>query len=108
MRIGSAASAPVGRLSPELKTSSANVMHFIDRNIMRVLSSSPDAALIAAADTCAAGVERQGFSAQGNMHGRLRCLHEYFRLGAGDDFAIPGLGLVGMGGDVFAWFAHGT
>jgi hypothetical protein len=40
MRIGSAASAPVEGLSPAQHTSSANVMHFIDRNFMRVFPSA--------------------------------------------------------------------
>src|ERR1700682_6247294 len=40
MRIGSAASAPVEGLSSAKHTSSANVMHFIDRNSMRVFPSA--------------------------------------------------------------------
>jgi hypothetical protein len=40
MRIGSAASAPVEELSPAQQDSSANAMHFIDRNSMRVFPSA--------------------------------------------------------------------
>ena len=41
------------------------------------------------------------------MHRRFGGLHEYFRLGAGNDLAIRRRGLVGMGGDDDTRFDQG-